>query len=136
MHARFQLFVINTGWQSEAAKVVEENLPNFKALIPEIPVFVLSTEQSRQLIGEDPARIGCDPCILMVDTRSDASSGYHGFRLSLGTLRKRDEALAVLQTFTRFIVTHLHSQNIETDVREKLHKQGLTNMVEVLRTVV
>ncbi len=136
MHARFQLFIVNTGWQSEATRVLEENLPNLKALLPEVPVFVLTAEQSRRVIAEDPARIGSDPCILMVDTQKDAATGYHGFRLSLGTLRKRDEALAVLQTFTRFIVSHLDSQNIERDVRDQLHKEGLTNLIEVLRTVI
>jgi hypothetical protein len=136
---RFQLFIVNTGWQSDASEVIEENLENFKSLMGQIPVYALSKEQSRQVLLSDPDRIGTDPCLLLIDqlaSGGQGANGYHGFRLSLGRATNKAEALEIFQTFTRFIVTHMTSTDIERQVRKRLQKEGFQSAFEVLKNVV
>lgn len=136
---RFRLFIVNTGWQSDASEVIEENLENFKSLMGSIPVYALSKEQSRQVLLSDPDRIGTDPCLLLIDQHASGgqgANGYHGFRLSLGRAANKGEALEIFQTFTRFIVTHMSSTDIERQVRKRLQKEGFQSAFEVLKNVV
>lgn len=136
---RFQLFIVNTGWHSDASAVVEENMENFKSLMDPIPVFVLSKEQSRKVLLSDPDRIGTDPCFLLIDQHASGgqgANGYHGFRLSLGRATSKSEALEIFQTFTRFIATHMTSTDIERQVRKRLKKEGFQNVFEVLKNVI
>ena len=137
--SRFQLFIVNTGWQSDASEVIEENLENFKSLMGQIPVYALSKEQSRKVLLSDPDRIGTDPCLLLIDQHASGgqgANGYHGFRLSLGRATNKAEALEIFQTFTRFIVTHMTSTDIERQVRKRLQKEGFQSAFEVLKNVV
>ena len=136
---RFQLFIVNTGWNSDASAVVEENMENFKSLMDPIPVFVLSKEHSRKVLLSDPNRIGTDPCFLLIDQHASGgqgANGYHGFRLSLGRATSKREALEIFQTFTRFIATHMTSTDIERQVRKRLKKEGFQNVFEVLKNVI
>jgi hypothetical protein len=136
---RFQLFVIDTGWQSEASKVVKENLPTMKAMLKNAEIFVLSEAQSREVLVTDPERVGTDPCIIFLDQAASGgqgATGYHGFRLSLGGIHSREKALAILKQFVNFAVTHQDCRDIERAVRSRLHKEGLTNSIEVLRNVI
>lgn len=136
---RFQLFIVNTGWHSAATEVIEENLENVKQLMAPNPVYFLDHEKSREVLMSDPHRIGSDPCLLLIDTEASGgqgASGYHGFRLSLGSTASKSEALHVLQTFTRFIVSNQQAKNIEKQVRVELKKEGFQNVFEVLKTIV
>jgi hypothetical protein len=136
---RFQLFIVNTGWHSDASQVIEENLENFKALMAPTPLYVLSKEQSRSVLLSDPDRVGTDPCLLLIDQHASGgqgTSGYHGFRLSLGRAANKQEALQIFQTFTRFIVANHNAKDIEKQVRSRLKKEGFHNVFEVLKTVV
>ena len=136
---RFQLFIVNTGWHSDASQVIEENLENFKALMAPTPLYVLTKEQSRAVLLSDPDRVGTDPCLLLIDQHASGgqgASGYHGFRLSLGRASSKSEALQIFQTFTRFIVSNHNSRDIEKQVRSRLKKEGFQNVFEVLKTVV
>lgn len=137
--SRFCLFILNTGWHSEASEVLRENIENFKSLMRPIPIYALSPEQSRQLLLSDPDRVGTDPCLLLIDQSASGgqgAQGYHGFRLSLGRAKSKREALEIFQTFTRFILTHRSSSDIEAQVQRRLKKEGLRNVFEVLKTVV
>lgn len=136
---RFRLFIVNTGWHSDASEVIEENMENFTSLMGPIPVYALSKEQSRQVLLSDPDRIGTDPCLLLIDQHASGgqgANGYHGFRLSLGRATNKSEALEIFQTFTRFIVTHMSSNDIERQVRKRLQKEGFQSAFEVLKNVV
>lgn len=135
---RFHLFVIDTGWKSEAAQAFHDNIETLRSLIPECPIFLLTREQSRAILLKDPQRIGYDPCLILHDLHAKGgrgASGYHGFRLSLGTARKREDAVALLQEFLRFAALHRDCSDIEAAVRRKLHREGLANAIQVLRQI-
>ncbi len=130
----FHLFVVDSGWRSEAADILHENLELIQDFAGDCPVFVLNREQSRQFCRSDPHLIGRDPSLIVHDLRSSGADrpGYRGLRLNLGMTRRRDEALALLQEFLRFLLTHSRSPDIEQDLRRVLHRQGLFQALEVL----
>lgn len=135
---RFHLFVLDSGWDSEAAAVIHENMEALMDWMPECPIFVLTREQSRALLRKDPERIGYDPCLILHDLHAaggHGESGYHGVRLSLGAAKNREAALQLLQAFLRFTVIHRQCGDVEKAVRHQLHKEGLVNLIEILRDV-
>jgi len=100
------------------------------------PLYVLSQEQSIAMIRANPDLIGKDPIILVHDLHAKGGrgeSGYHGFRLCLGLLKKADMALFAMQEFLRFIHNHRRSTNIEKDIKARLHRAGMEGAIEVLR---
>lgn len=130
----FHLFVIDSGWRSEAADILHENLELIQDFAGDCPVFVLNADQSRQVCRSDPHLIGRDPSLIVHDLRSVGAGdpGYRGLRLNLGMIRRRDEALSLLQEFLRFLLTHSRSPDIEQDLRRVLHREGLFQALEVL----
>jgi hypothetical protein len=108
------------------------------ALIRELqkndPIYVLSRERSVEFMRRHGSRIGRDPIIAVHDMRAletSGTGGFHGFRLSLGLLRTPEQALLGLQSFTRFLVTHRHSTDLEADIRARLRREGLTGAIEI-----
>ena len=135
---RFHLFVLDCGWNLEASRALRDNLDILDELTPQCPIYVLTTEQSRGLLARDPQRIGFDPCLILHDLHAHGGrgdSGYHGFRLSLGTARKYEDAVALLQEFLRFAAIHRDCADIESAVKQKLHREGLANAIQVLRKI-
>jgi hypothetical protein len=132
---RFHVFILDTGWHSEAAKALRDNLETISMFAAECPIYVLNQEQSRAMLLRDPELIGKGPSLIVHDLHAKGGrgdSGYHGFRLNLGTLHKREDALQSLQQFLHFTFTHRDYPDIEKAVRDKLHREGLANAVEVL----
>jgi hypothetical protein len=134
--ARFHFFIIDAGWKTESAKVLRENFPMIRQFQDNDPLYVLTRAQSVALIRANPDLIGKDPILLVHDLQARGGrgeSGYHGFRLCLGLLKDGPQALAAMQKFLRFVHRHRHSENIETAIREQLHRKGLEGAIEVLR---
>jgi hypothetical protein len=133
---RFHFFVIDSGWNSAAAKVLRENFHMIHEFRSQDPLFVLDNQQSIALLRKYPDLIGKDPILSVHDLQAVGGrglSGYHGFRLCLGTLHQPAKALYALQEFLRFVAAHRHSSDIEQDVRKRLHRQGLEGAIEVVR---
>ncbi len=134
---RFHFFIIDAGWKSVSAKVIRENFPMIREFQNSDPLYVLSREQSIELIRNNPDLIGKDPIILVHDLHAKGGrgeSGYHGFRLCLGLIKKPDMALFAMQEFLRFVHSHRRSANIEKDIQEKLHRAGIEGAIEILRS--
>lgn len=134
---RFHFFIIDSGWNSASANVLRENFQMIHELRNNDPLFVLSRTQSIALLRKYPDLIGMDPILCVHDLHARGGrgdSGYHGFRLCLGTLKHPAQALNALQEFLRFIVGHRNSKNIEVDIRKKLHREGLDGAIEVLHS--
>ena len=90
------------------SKAVREQVAHIARLHPSESIYVLSYEQSAELLKLDPAAIGYDPTILVYDLYARPGTGtgaYRGFRLNLGLMRHPEQALARLQEFARFVAT-------------------------------
>jgi len=133
--ARFHIFIVDTGWNSAAHRVLVENFALLRNLQKDDPIYVLSREQSIEFQRRHASRIGRDPTIAVHDLDAmgkGGTSGFHGFRLSLGLLRTPQQALQGLQAFTRFLVAHRRSTDLEADIRSELRREGFAGAVEII----
>jgi hypothetical protein len=132
---RFHIFIVDSGWNSAAHRVLAENFALLRGLQKDDPIYVLSPEQSIAFQRRHGSRIGRDPIIAVHDMEAldrDGTSGFHGFRLSLGLLRTPQQALQGLQAFARFLVTHRRSTDLEADIRADLRREGLAGAIEII----
>jgi hypothetical protein len=133
--ARFHIFIVDSGWNSAAHRVLVENFALIRNLQKDDPIYVLSREQSIAFQRRHGSRIGRDPIIAVHDMDAidrGGTTGFHGFRLSLGLLRTPQQALLGLQAFTRFLVTHRRSTDLEADIRANLRREGLMGAIEII----
>ncbi len=132
---RFHIFIVDSGWNSAAHRVLVENFALIRNLQRDDPIYVLSREQSIELQRRHGSRIGRDPVIAVHDMEAldkGGAAGFHGFRLSLGLLRTPQQALMGLQAFVRFLVTHRRSTDLEADIRANLRREGLMGAIEII----
>lgn len=136
---RFHIFLVDTGWNTHLSHVLKTHLPLIHEFHPQDPLYVLTREQSIKVLKSAPEHIGLDPILVVYDLHAPAGvSGakaerYRGFRLNLGLLKNSDQALHKLQQFLRFISCHRTSQRLDHEVQRELHKEGLSNMVRILK---
>jgi len=133
---RFHFFLIDSGWNSAAARVIRDNLDMITRFQNDDPLFVLTREQSTALMRRHSQFIGRDPILLARDLHARGASGgseYHGFHLNLGLIGEPDKAVQALRKFLHLLATHRQSANIEQDIQERLHRKGLQGAIEVLR---
>lgn len=133
--ARFRIFIIDSGWDSPAHKVLQENFGLIRELQKDDPIYVLSKDQSIEFIRHHQERIGREPIIAVHDLAAMGESGttdFHGFRLHLGLLRTPKQALLALQNFIRFLSTHRQSAYLEAEIRTDLRREGLAGAIEII----
>ncbi len=117
------------------SKAVREQVAHLARLHPSESIYVLSYEQSAELLKLDPAAIGYDPTILVYDLYARPGTGrgaYRGFRLNLGLMRHPEQALARLQEFARFVATKRDAEHLDREVRRELHREGFDGLVRLL----
>jgi len=132
---RFRIFVIDTGWNSVARKVLQDNLALIRDFNEEELVYFLDRDKSVALLRQHCALIGHDPIISVHDMRAihrHAVHHVHGFRLHLGLLRREHQVLKALQMFARFLRAHRAAKDLDKVVRQTLHKQGLKGAIEIM----
>lgn len=136
---RFHFFLIDTGWNAPVSRVLRSQLPLFHHYNPHDPLYLLTHEQSARILKNAPEHIGLDPIVVVYDTlrhgepNPDRDENYRGFRLNLGLIKNPEQALQRLQHFLRFVAINRTSQCLERQVKRELHKEGLSNMVKILR---
>jgi len=133
---RFDIFLIDTGWNSAVSQAVRDQVVHMARLHPSESIYVLSYKQSADLLKLDPAAIGYDPTILVYDlyARPGTSTGaYRGFRLNLGLMRHPEHALARLQEFARFVATRRTAERLDQEIRRELHREGFAGLIRLLR---
>jgi hypothetical protein len=132
---RFRIFIIDSGWNAVARRVLRHNFALLRRLHREELVYLLSRKKSVEFIGRHRSLIGRDPIIALHDLKAmgrRGAAGFHGFHLHLGILRTPRQALVALQTFAHFVDAHRHSANLEADIRTWLRREGMLGAVEIL----
>jgi hypothetical protein len=136
---RFHIFLIDTGWNGPVSKVLHEHVPLFHQYHPQDPLYILTKEQSIKILRRAPELIGRDPMIVVYDTyhpkkkQSKEKANYHGFRLNLGIIKNPEQALVKLQEFLKFVAMHRTAECLSDEVEHELHREGISNMVKLLR---
>ena len=132
---RFQIFIVDAGWNSPARRVLHENFGMLRNLVRNDPIYVLSRENSIEFIHNHPSLLGKGPAIVVHDLaalREGGATGFHGFRLHLGLMRSEEQALLALELFARFLATHRRSVDMEADVRRHLRREGIIGAIEII----
>jgi hypothetical protein len=133
---RFDIFLIDTGWNSAVAKVVRSHLVTIFCFEKQDSFYILSPEQSIELLKRAPRLIGHDPILLLYDLYAPpnrTSRGYRGFRLNLGLIKRPEQALVRLQEFLRFIAMNRTAVPLDRAIRGELYREGLDGIVKILR---
>jgi hypothetical protein len=133
---RFDIFLIDSGWNRPVSRMVRQHLPLIFEYQKQDSLYLLTPEQSVEIIKHDPNLIGYDPTIVVYDLYGSSQSndhGYKGFRLNLGLLRQPRQALVRLQEFLRFIAANRTAECLEREVLRELHREGAQGMIKLLR---
>ena len=133
--ARFRVFVIDTGWNEVAHKVLRKQIPLFDTLVGDTPTYWLNRKTSAALLGKHRELIGHDPILCVHDLRAvkrRGTLGVHGLRLHLGLLRTEDALTRALQMLIHFLARHEASANFEAEVRSRLQLEGLKGAVAIM----
>jgi hypothetical protein len=133
---RFDVFLIDSGWNSAVAKLVRAHLPTMVNFEKEDSFYMLSTEQSVEILKRTPHLIGHDPIILVYDLYAPPSRktrGYRGFRLNLGLIKHPEQALARLQEFLRFVAINRTAVPLDRAIRRELYREGFDGVIKILR---
>ena len=133
---RFQIFIIDAGWDSPAHRVLRQNFGLLYDLQRGELVYVLNREKSIEFIRRHRAALlGKDPIIIVHDLEAlgaGGTSGFHGFRLHLGLLRTPEQALLALQAFSRFLNVNRQSADLEALIRAQLRREGFFGAIEII----
>jgi len=132
VNSRFRIFVVDSGWNHPASKVLEENIELIHALTHEDPIYILDRDNSIALLRKNKDLIGHDPIIAVHDVTASVNGKRVGFRLHLGLQDEEAQCLASLKMFARFINTHRNAKDLEADVRRELHREGLAGAIEIV----
>ncbi len=133
---RFHIFLIDTGWNVPVSKAVRAHIPLLHQYSRQDTLYILTPEQSVEVLKHMPETIGHDPIVVVYDrygSHSKHSRNYHGFRLNLGLIKNPEQALARLQEFVRFVSMNRTADCLDTEVKRSLHREGLQGMVKILR---
>jgi len=133
--ARFRVFVIDTGWNEVAHKVLRKQIPLFDTLVGDTPTYWLNRKTSVALLGQHRELIGHDPILCVHDLRAvkrRGTLGVHGLRLHLGLLRTEDASTRALQMLIHFLARHEASANFEAEVRSRLQLEGLKGAIAIM----
>ena len=133
---RFDIFLIDSGWNSAVGKLVRCHLPTMLHFEKEDAFYMLSPEQSVEILKRSPNLIGHDPIIVVYDLYAPPSRttrGYRGFRLNLGLIKRPEQALARLQEFLRFVACNRTAVPLDRAIRSELYREGFDGMIKILR---
>jgi hypothetical protein len=132
---RFAVFVIDTGWNETAHKVLRKHIGLFDALVGGAATYWLDTEGSVAILRRHRELIGRDPILCVHDlqtVRRHGTKGVHGLRLHLGLLRNEDALTRALQLLMNFLARHQMSDDFEAEVHRRLHLEGLRGAVTIM----
>jgi hypothetical protein len=132
---RFRIFIIDTGWNPVARKVLQAHLALFRDLMSGDPLYVLDRDMSLALLRRNRDLIGRDPIISVHDMRAirhGRSGGVHGVRLHLGLMRDPNKAKRALTMLVRFLARFRMSDDFEFQVRNRLRLEGLVGAITIV----
>ena len=133
--ARFRVFVIDTGWNAPAHRVLRRQIPLFDTLIGNTPTYWLDRKTSVALLRKHQELIGRDPILVVHDpgaVKRSQGLGVHGLRIYLGLLRSEHALARALQMVIHFLARHEASGDLEAEVHSRLQLEGLTGAVAIM----
>jgi hypothetical protein len=128
------VFYIDSGWNSEVCSAIRENLPAAAGYLKGHRFFVLTHEQSMHFIRRHPGLIGEDPILLVLDRIAAAAKEPKlscGFRLSLGSVRHPESAVAMLKWALQLVMTANCSEMAKI-ISQSAHRETAQGVIELI----
>ena len=132
---RFHIFIIDTGWNCAASKVLREHINMISDLNIDDELYVLDRTTSIALLRHYPLHVGRDPIIAVHDLHPrhrHRVKHMHGFRIHLGILDTEQQVLTALRMFARFLLTHRNADDLDQLARRSLRHEGLAGAIEII----
>lgn len=130
------IFVIDSGRASAAQKVLAENLRYLEEyMLEEHDLYVLSEQQSVDVLKESPLLIGSDPIVLIIDRAAYCEKRKTGFavRINFGLLQAPSAVLAYMTQIVR--LTSYYDKNsfdLSEVVRTVVRKGGARGTTKLI----
>jgi hypothetical protein len=131
---RFEVYVIDSGWKTEAGEVVRESLELFAKYLRRHEVYILTEDQSEEFLQDHPQLLGKDPIIAVLDRHAinRASQTGIGARLLLGRIHNRDRVQSLLKMLLRIVNTRHLAEDLPEAIRREVHREGVSGALEVI----
>ncbi len=135
---KLDIYVVDTGWNRKAKAILDEHLELFESFLGGHHVFLLSRQQSKEVLKQHIHLIGKDPLLVIVDSDARVEKHVHGygFRLCLGAM-KAGRIRENLSTVLHIICDQrLDGRQMVQRVRQEAHREGLAGVMEIIGEVV
>lgn len=131
-------YIVDTGWNEKAKGILDTHLELFESFLAEHRVFVLSREQSKEILKRHIALIGKDPLLVMVDSDARVEQRPYGYgvRLCLGAMhckKIRDNLGMVLQIACDSGKT---GEQVIREIRAEAHREGVDGVMEIIGEII
>jgi hypothetical protein len=97
---RYDVYVIDSGWNEEMSKVLEDHLPLVETYLAHRDnCYVLDRQQSVEMLKANPQYVGRDPMLIVYDSDAAVEKCRRGagFRCCLGAVDSADKAAETLR---------------------------------------
>lgn len=140
---KLDIYIVDTGWNERAKAVLESHLTLFEAFLTGQNVYFLSMQQSQDLLQKNPALVGADPILMVVDSerRAQPSDQGYGFRLCLGSMTQDATCVATLERMLRIVAegspenTDAMVERITAEMRPEGPDGAMQLIVDVIESV-
>jgi hypothetical protein len=131
---RFEVYVIDSGWKTEAGETLRESMDLFTKYLKDHDVYVLDEDQSENFLQHHPQLLGKDPIVAVLDRAAieRGSSDGIGARLLLGRVHDKNRVQALLKMLLRIVNTRQLAQDLPKAVRQEVHREGVSGAIEVI----
>ena len=131
---RFEVYVIDSGWKTEAGETLRESMELFTKYLKDHDVYVLDEDQSEDFLQHHPQLLGKDPIVAVLDRAAieRGSSDGIGARLLLGRIHDKTRVQSLLKMLLRIVNTRQLARDLPKAVREEVHREGVSGAIEVI----
>jgi hypothetical protein len=131
---RFKVFILDSGWDSPAHRVLEKSMDLFTRQLSRHDVFILDRAQSDKFLETHPFLIGMDPIIALLDPEKISRWTHHeyGARFMLGHVKSEARVQMLLKMLLRLVNTERMAEHLPVTIRQIVHKEGVRGAWDII----
>jgi hypothetical protein len=131
---RFDIFVIDVGWNSPVSESFRVNLKQALPYQKNCNSYFLTAKQCYALARLHPSMLGVEPSLIVIDREAYAArrpEGY-GFKLNLGLVRDIGAANNLVKWILAVLAEQKAGSDVTGPVRTLLHKEGMRGAINIM----
>jgi hypothetical protein len=133
-HKRFDIFVIDVGWNSPISESFRTNLKHALPYQQNCNSYFLSAKQCFVLARLHPSMLGVEPSMIVIDREAYAArrpEGY-GFKLNLGMVRDVRAANNLVKWILAVLAEQKPGSDVTRPIQKLIHKEGLRGAINIM----